>query len=230
MRHYVAVTISKKPETFDLGIPFYCLSEESRLDRYAQQREETYYVCEKRNRAMEKALEKYPASTHVLSLDSYYIHQNAALKQLLTTYDALDNDSIILGAPIWYYRKNRLIDNRPKFYDSWGSPELVNLRPWDAERFPQIIQVPSIGNCVIFPVWVWRKYSFITPEPFPHMGSCYTRLCKLSGLPVLIDTQAKLIRDPTNNPEAYYPFMKRFRVSAGHFRSRLVSRLGLNAT
>ena len=227
MREYLAVTISKKPESFDLEIPFYCLSEESRLDRYAQQREETYYVCEKRNRAMVKALEKYPKSTHVLSLDSYYIHQKAALKQLLTTYEVLDNDNIILGAPIWYYRKNRLIDNRPKFYDSWGSPELVNLRPWDADRFPEIVQVPSIGNCVIFPVWIWRNYGFVTPEPFPHMGSCYTRLSKLSGLPVLIDTKAKLIRDRTNSPEAYYPFTKRFRVSAGHFRNRLIGRLGL---
>ena len=221
MRKYVAVAISKKPETLSLGIPFYCLAEKSRLDRYKQQREETYYVCEKRNRAMTKALEMYPDSTHVLSLDSYYLNQTAALKELIRAYDELDNDDIILGAPIWYYRKNRLIDNRPKFYDSWGSPELTNIHPNDTAHFPQFVQVPSIGNCVIFPISVWRRYRFLTPEPFPLMGSCYTRLCEISGLPVLIDMKVVLVRDRTNNPEAYYPFAKRARVSVGDYRARL---------
>jgi len=221
MRKYVAVAISKKPETLSLGIPFYCLAEESRLDRYKQQREETYYVCEKRNRAMTSALDKYPQSTHALSLDSYYLDQTAALKELLNAYEALNDDNIILGAPIWYYRKNRLIDNRPKFYDSWGSPELTNIRPKDAADFPKFVQAPSIGNCIIFPIWIWRKYGFLTPEPFPIMGSCYTRLCKISGLPVFIDMRATLVRDRTNNPEAYYPFPKRARVSIGDFKGRL---------
>ena len=66
MRSYVAVTISRRQETFSLGIPFFCYAEESRYDRYKDQREETYYVCEKRNRAMTKALKNYPAATHVL--------------------------------------------------------------------------------------------------------------------------------------------------------------------
>jgi hypothetical protein len=224
-RQYLAVTISRKLETFALDIPFYCYTEESKFDRYRQQREETYYVCEKRNRAMTKALEMYSQSTHVLSLDTYYLNQTQALKEMIRAYDELDNDDIILGAPIWYYRKNRLIDNRPKFYDAWGSPELENIHPRDTNNFPPIIQVPSVGNCVIFPVWVWKKYKFLTPEPFPSMGSCYTRLSKLSGLPVLMDMQAKLIRDRTNNPEAYYPFSKRLRVSVGDYRNRLFRKL-----
>ena len=230
VRQYLAVTISRKQETFTLDIPFYCLAEDSKLDRYKQQREETYYVCEKRNRAMTKALEKYPQTTHVLSLDAYYLKQVPALMELVRTYDGLDNDDIIMGGPIWYYRKNRLIDNRPKFYDAWGSPELTNIRPKDTKRFPRFVQVPSIGNCIIFPVWVWEKYGFLTPEPFPAMGSCYTRLCYLSGIPVMMDMRASLIRDRTNNPEAYYPIAKRFRVSAGDFKNRLFRRLGIKVS
>src|SRR5215471_7793105 len=111
-REYVAVTISKKPETFTLDLPFYCLAEDSRMDRYKQQREETYYVCEKRNRAMAEALRRFPNSTHALSLDSYYLNQHQALRELMQAYDGIDDDNIILGAPIWYYRKNRLVDNR----------------------------------------------------------------------------------------------------------------------
>jgi hypothetical protein len=230
MRSYVAVTISRKQETFSLDVPFLCYTEESKFDRYRDQREETYYVCEKRNRAMTKALEKYPLATHVLSLDSYYLNQASALKELMRMYEEIDDDNIILGGPIWYYRLNRLFDNRPKFYDSWGSPELVNIHPKDTEDFPQIVQIPSIGNCVILPVWVWRKYGFLTPEPFPHMGSCYTRLCKISGLPVLMDIRARLIRDRTNNPEAYYPFTKRFRVSIGDYKNRFLQKLGMKSS
>lgn len=225
MRSYVAVTISRTQENFALDIPFVCYIEESKFDRYRDQREETYYVCEKRNRAMTVALEKYPSATHALSLDSYYLNQAASLRELIRMYEEIGDDNIILGGPIWYYRLNRLFDNRPKFYDSWGSPELLNVHPRDTEGFPQIVQVPSLGNCVILPVWVWRKYSFLTPEPFPHMGSCYTRLCRMSGLPVLMDMNAKLIRDRTNNPEAYYPITKRFRVSMGEFKNRALRTL-----
>ena len=222
MRSYVAVTISRKQETISLSIPFLCYTEESKFDRYRDQREETYYVCEKRNRAMTKALEKYPSATHVLSLDSYYLNQAVALKELITMYEEIDDDNIILGGPIWYYRLNRLIDNRTKFYDAWGSPELINIHPNDTEDFPPIVQLPSIGNCVVFPVWVWKKYGFLTPEPFPQLGSCYTRLCKMSGLPVLMDMRARLVRDRTNNPEAYYPLKKRFRVTMGYYKDRIL--------
>jgi hypothetical protein len=225
MRSYVAVTISRKQESFSLEIPFFCYTEKSTFDRYKDQREETYYVCEKRNRAMTKALEQYPSATHILSLDSYYLNQVRALKELVRMYEEIDDDNIILGGPVWYYRLNRLIDNRPKFYDAWGSPELGNIHPKDAEQFPQIVQVPSIGNCVIFPVWLWRKYRFETPEPFPYLGSCYTRLCKMSGIPVLMDMKARLIRDRTNNPEAYYPLKKRFRVTMGYLKDRVLQRL-----
>jgi hypothetical protein len=229
MRNYLAVTISRKQENFSLEIPFFCYTETSTFDRYRDQREETYYVCEKRNRAMAGALEKYPSATHVLSVDSYYLNQAAALRELVMTYEEINDDNIILGGPIWYYRLNRLFDNRTKFYDSWGSPELVNIHPKDTAHFPQIVQVPSLGNCVIFPVWVWRKYGFLTPEPFPLMGSCYTRLCKISGLPVLIDMRAALVRDRTNNPEAYYPFAKRARVSIGDYKARLLRLLRIGS-
>jgi len=225
MRSYVAVTISRKQESFSFDIPFFCYTEESKFDRYRDQREETYYVCEKRNRAMTKALEKYPSATHVLSLDSYYVSQTPALKELIRMYEEIDDDNIILGGPIWYYRLNRLIDNRTKFYDAWGSPELVNIHPKDTEDFPPIVQLPSIGNCVIFPVWVWKKYGFLTPEPFPQLGSCYTRLCKMSGLPVLMDMRARLIRDRTNSSEAYYPLKKRFRVTMGYYRHKVLQML-----
>jgi len=229
MRNYLAVTISRKQENFSLEIPFFCYTETSTFDRYRDQREETYYVCEKRNRAMAGALEKYPSATHVLSVDSYYLNQAAALRELVRTYEEINDDNIILGGPIWYYRLNRLFDNRTRFYDSWGSPELVNIHPKDTAHFPKIVQVPSLGNCVIFPVWVWRKYGFLTPEPFPLMGSCYTRLCRISGLPVLLDMNAALIRDRTNNPEAYYPFAKRVQVSLGDYKARLLRLLRIGS-
>lgn len=209
------VTIGRQPIPPPIEpIPYYCLAEESAYNRYRDVYDETVYLAEKRNRAISGALEKFPETTDIVSVDSYYVVQVEALRRLIYTYQRIGG-GVILGAPIWYYRKNRLIDNRPKFYDSWGSPELVNVRPWDPEKWPEIIQVPSVGNCVIFPVDIWRKHSLVTPEPFPYMGSCYTRLCNLSGLPVLIDTKAKMYRTAVNNREAVYPFMKRFRVSVG---------------
>lgn len=209
------ITIGRKPIPSPIeGISYYCLAEESTYDRYRDVYEETVYLAEKRNRAISAALKKFPETTDIVSVDSYYVVQVEPLKRLIRTYEEIGGN-VILGAPIWYYRKNRLIDNRPKFYDSWGSPELVNIRPWEPEKWPEIIQVPSVGNSVIFPVDMWRKHSLITPEPFPYMGSCYTRLCRIGGLPVLIDMRAKMYRNSTNNREAAYPFIKRFRVSVG---------------
>lgn len=209
------VTISKEPIPPPLeDTPYYCLVEQSAYDRYKDVYEETVYLAEKRNRAIRSALAMFPGTTDIVSVDSYYVVQTDALRRLIDTYRRIGGN-VILGAPIWYYRKNRLIDNRPKFYDSWGSPELVDIRPWEPDRWPEIVQVPSVGNCVIFPVEVWRQHSLVTPEPFPYRGSCYTRLCYLSGLPILINVRAKMYRDATNNREAYYPFMKRFRVSVG---------------
>src|SRR5207247_4078637 len=104
-------------------------------------------------------------------------------------------------------------------------PELLNIHPKDTKEFPQIVQLTSIGNCVIFPVWVWKKYGFLTPEPFPQLGSCYTRLCKMSGLPVLMDMKAKLVRDRTNSSEAYYPLKKRFRGTMGYCKDKVRSML-----
>lgn len=209
------VTISRKPIPAPIqDIPYYCLAEESSYDRYRNVYEETVYLAEKRNRAISATLAKFPKTTDIVSIDSYYVVQVQALKRLIQTYQRIGG-SVILGAPIWYYRKNRLIDNRPKFYDSWGSPDLVNIRPWEPDHWSEIIQVPSVGNAVILPVDAWRKHSLVTPEPFPYKGSCYTRLCRLSGIPVLIDTKAKMYRDARNNREAFYPFMKRLRVSVG---------------
>ena len=219
----LAVTISRKPEKCSLPIPFYCLIESSNFDRYKQQREETYYVTDKRDRAVAQALSIYPETTHILSLDTYYLNQTPALEHLLRTYKELDNENIILGAPIWFYRKNRLIDNRPKYYDAWGTPEMANLRPWQVEDWPNITQMSAIGNCIIFPAWTWKRHRFETPEPFPLMGSCYTRLCRLSGLPVLMDMEARLFRDQTNCTEAVYPLLKRMRVSLGDYKSRLAT-------
>ncbi len=218
----LAVTISRRVESCSLPIPFYCLTEASDFDRYKQQREETYYVTDKRNRAVSQGLARYPQTTHILSLDTYYLNQLLALMHLIKTYEDLGNENVILGAPIWFYRKNRLIDNRPKFYDAWGCPEMANVRPWQVQSWPEIIQLSSTGNCLIFPVWIWRKYGFVTPEPFPHLGSCYTRLCRLSGVPVLMDMGARLSRDHSNCIEAVYPFPKRLRVSLGEYKNRLV--------
>jgi hypothetical protein len=42
-----------------------------------------------------------------------------------------------------------------------------------------------------------------------------------------MDMKAKLIRDRTNSSEAYYPLKKRFRVTMGYYKDRVLSALGL---
>src|SRR5436309_5409894 len=116
------VTIGRQPIPPPIEtVPYYCLAEESSYNRYRDVYEETVYLAEKRNRAISTALEKFPGTTDIVSGDHYDMIQAEALKRLIDRYQRLGGE-VILGAPLWYYRKKRLIENRPNFYDWCVSP------------------------------------------------------------------------------------------------------------
>lgn len=225
-RKYLAVTVSTKPETWSIpSIPLYCYVGEKRVydhDKQVKDPARIEFLCRLRNEAMTQALAQYPDATHILNIESFYLEQVSPIMHLFSTYESIDDDNVIVGSPIWALRKNRLIDNRPTFYDGWGFPELGGLRKGDLKPNPSLIQVSAVASCFIFPSWVWKKFGFRNPEPFPEAGFFYTWLCRKSELPVLVDLAASVYRDSTTRPELNYPFSKRLRVTVGYWRRRLL--------
>src|SRR2546425_5699329 len=167
------------------------------------------HIAELKNRANRAAFEKYPNSTHVVNLESYYLAQKDSIVRLIESYDRIDDNNVILGAPVWFYERHGLI-RKVRFYDTWACPEM-DPSPSYLLVAPDggYAQVSSVGSCVIYPRWIWEKYGFHNPAPFPEAGIYYNYLFEKSGLPVLIDFHVKFWRTAENSEIRDFPWPKR---------------------
>jgi hypothetical protein len=220
LRHYLLICISTTPVSDPLvDVPFFSLVEDSKpFPRQFQKtsRDRINYVADKKNRANAIGLTLYPDTTHILNIESYYMPQRKSIIKLVESYETLDNDNLILGAPTWFYQRNRVL-RRAHFYDTWACPEM-DPSPVYLLKAPEggIAQVSSVGSCVIYPRWIWEKYGFHNPEPFPEAGIFYNYLFQKSGLPVLIDFRVKFWRSKANSEIPHSPWPQRLTTSAKH--------------
>ena len=221
IRDFLIVSTGWKSESCHIpGVPFYCLIDEwkgfSRSEQMSR-RDRIDFLSDLRNRAMTEALKQNPNASYVVNLESYYLQQTDSILQLINRYMEIDDD-VILGACIWARIKNRITNLTTKylFYDSWAFPEFESLSEAPSDG---LVQVSSVGSCFIFPIYVWKKFGFKNPEPFPDAGIYYNWLCGQSGLPILVDGHINFYRDDFN-----YGFIKRLRCSLGGLRQRLRSR------
>jgi hypothetical protein len=217
----------------NVGIPFFCLVEHSRSFPRQSQKvapDKINYIADKKNRANTSGLKLYPDTTHIVNIDSYYLEQRKSIVKLLESYEKLDNNDLILGAPTWFYERSTVL-RRAFFYDTWACPEM-DPSPIYLLRAPEggYAQVSSVGSCVIYPRWIWEKHGFHNPEPFPEAGIFYNYLFQKSRLPVLVDFRIKFWRDRTTNLEILHdPWPKRVKTSAKRFvvRYKNLIRAGL---
>jgi len=164
-------------------------------------RDRIEYLTRRRNLANKEAVSEYPAAEHVLAIDSYYVRRVRSVSHLIETYKTLSySQECIVGASTWYVDKSRI---RPvfRFYDIWSTPEMKH-RIWKQQQDLPTgrLSVSSVGACYIYPKWVWEKYGYGIPEPFPSAGIFHNWLCVKSGLPVFLDCDARLWRTHADSP------------------------------
>lgn len=185
----------KKPRVRD-DISFYCLvtPEEKRMERtktYESDLRRVLHITELKNQCLREALERFPETSHLVMVESYYLKQEAAIKKLIRRYMDIANENLILGAPVWIFLKDRML-TKQVFYDGWACPELAFYDRTGSPELPTLVQVSSVGSCLIFPRWVWEKTRFANPE-YPKK-IYYNWLCENSGCPVIVDMSITFFR------------------------------------
>ncbi len=182
-----AVCISTKAENWTYGTPFYCHVADDKPHPRTRSRERVLHLAKRRNEAVTEALRRFPETTHILMIDSYYLGQ-LNLDRLLADYK--DEDSI-LGASTWTHSRSTL-NPKTVFWDSWTTPEATYCLPTQQG----IVKVQSVGACCIFPVNAWKESGGYDA---PDFGTEHMWLCQRSGRPVYLDFDVKLFHPPHQN-------------------------------
>lgn len=214
---FLAVSIARQvvPEPeWAKHIPFHCLVEDGPDWNHSKSRERVEYLADKQNRAIEDALLLYPETTDILWIDSHYLNQDShSVYRLLGDY-SLDNKKSVFGAAI-LSRDYRRIRKRILYYDIWATPEM-KTRHFNGWKMPTGLQrVNGVGSVYVYPRWLWEKYRYSTPEPFPDAGCQHNWLCERSGLPIYLDWNATFWRT------VRYSMKKRVRCSLGELHLKL---------
>lgn len=200
----VAVSVSREPQSFNL-LPFVCIVDPSETSPRGTV-DRAKFVADLRNRAMKRALEEKPSTTHVLMVDSYYLHQTGQIRQLLDDYAQLDPESF-LGASTWVHGRIRLRHPYPRvyFYDTGATPEGKYLQLQDRG----VIRVSGVGACYIFPVEAWTNNGGFRPRQDQFQVE---HLSIQKGRECFLDLNAQLWR---HDRDKSYPWTKMFRIAAG---------------
>ena len=213
-----AVCISTKEEHWQLEIPFFCLSEPGPSWGRVKDPKRIDYLADKQNRALERAMNEFPETTHVIWTDSYYLDQTNAIQRLVVDYgtvSAIHGETILGGAILC--RDRTRIRYKVNYYDTWSTPEMDGKHFQsdfsDLHKGPE--QVSSVGGVYIFPRTVWENHHYQRPEPFPESGCQHNYLCRESRLPILLDWNALFWRNVS------YSVLKRLRCSIGDYRRRM---------
>ncbi len=200
-KNVTAVCISDKEETWLVPeIPFYCHTEGYQYSPHyppVKTRERIAYLSSRRNAANKRALEQYPETEHILSIDSYNVHNLTAIRQLVKEYSDYRGECI-LGATTWRPDYSRVPMKR-MFFDIWATPELAET---SYDYSPNNLGMPKgwekvrgCGGFALYPRWVWEKQGYGVPEPFPDAGNEVNYLCQHAGIPCYITFNVKLFRE-----------------------------------
>lgn len=208
------VCISKEVVEAPLAdLPFYCHTEGyqyfphfPRLKTVAR----IEYLAARRNAAVQALLDKYPETTDVFMLDTYYLDQTGPMRQLIHDYESLPENTI-LGASTWFKNPSR-IPAYFEFWDSWTNPEYNRLQFKHAPH--GVREATGAGGFAIYPRWVWEKQKYGVPYPFPESGCEVNYLSRCPGTRTLLSFDVRAWRDP---PEELRdkPFIDRVRTTLG---------------
>jgi len=178
------------------GIALYWLDTEDkegleRANKYESARSRVQHITAVKQQRHTEATAATPDKSHAKSIEEHDLKQEAAIKKLIRRYKETADENLILGAPVWIYLKDRLL-TKQVFYDGWACPELAFYNRKGSPELPTLVQVSSVGSCLIFPRWTWEKTRFANPE-YPAK-IYYNWLCENSGCPVIVDMSISFFR------------------------------------
>jgi len=196
-----AVCISEKDEKWSIpDIPLYCHTEGyQKFAHYppVKTRERIRYLSTRRNAANRRALDLYPSTEHILTVDTYYLSHVDELKKLVGEYVGFDQECI-LGATTWFPNRSR-VPNRLRYWDTWATPEMTDTsyghRPRNAGLPLGWERVCGCGGFTIYPRWVWEKQGYGIPEPFPNAGNEVNFLCRCPGIATYVTFNVRAVRE-----------------------------------
>src|SRR6266567_6304393 len=205
-----AVCISKNAEAWSIPeIPFYSYTDGWKPFGREMGKERVAYLAERRNKATSNALSTYPATQHILMVDSYYLQQTKEILKLVQEYGKLTLSQgppgLILGASTWIHDKTRVLP-KLRFFDLWTTPEGRFITPDYASNHGGLVPVRAVGACYVYPRSVWEKVGYGVVDDL-H-GCEHNWLCERSGLPVTLSLNEMLWREPV-----VYSWPKRVRMS-----------------
>jgi hypothetical protein len=212
-----AVTISDRQETFLDDVQFLCYTTGYEpIDRRKGSSERIEYITRRYNAAVNEALRRFPETTRVLIIDSYYLQQEP-VRNFIERYS---NSSAIVGASIWC-RPMTHIWNNLQYYD------VLSVKEWDDKRWHSeknlphgLVRVTAVGACWVFPRNLWGGGFRVdsTGESLVNSKSLDT-----NKVDVFLDCDIRLWRTRETNPDIrIYPWSKRVRVSLGELRRKII--------
>lgn len=164
------------------------------------------YLADKRNRAVTKLLETFPATTDILCCDSHYCLTGIGIDRLIADYRKIGGNCFLSGA-VWGYTRTRIgeiLKPSNGWFDKWGVPELrFASRGWNPSKDPLVSQFPvplkglyrvhSVTGIHVFPRTVWEnglRYRVMDDLHVCEHGA----LCEDSGLPAYVDFNTEFQR------------------------------------
>ncbi len=204
---YLVLCVSTEPEELSLKLPFYCHIDPRRFPRL-RSKERVDYLAEAWNICHKKGLTRFPETTHIINLGSYYLRQIRSIRYLVTRYEEIDGD-VILAGNVW--EKKGILLPSYKTYDIWAYPDLEGLR-WRLRKPRGLLQLNSVAMPCIYPVSAWRKHPFHNPDNMDD-GIWYNQFCRESGLPVLCDLSIRFYR--TKRDITGYSSLKQLHIIFG---------------
>jgi hypothetical protein len=220
-----AVSIGRYPGSLSIPIPFYSHTEgwRSLFGRDNTNMTRLRYITDRYNSAITNAIQLYPATDHLLIIDSYYLRFAQEVALLVSHYEP----GWMLGASIWYEAKTQLRTS-VCYYDTMSVREFQGKR-WRKTNLPHgRIPVSGVGACWILPLRAWQKSDgfVVRTNPYEMMTSRCIDGNGL-GLKSVLDCDVRLWRTRADNPDIpIYPPWKRLVVSAGEWRRKMGIRSG----
>lgn len=220
LRKFLALCLSTKEEKWQVeNVPFYCLIDAKQFPR-TKSRERIDYLAGKWNQCHAEGLQRFPDSSHIINVGSYYLPQTFALKRLISRYEELDCEMILAGN-VWGKREDRLLPYKST-YDIWAYPDLAGFE-WRFKHPKGLIQLTSVAMPCIYPVEAWKEHPFHNPVNMDD-GIWYNQFCRESMLPTFADLSIAFYRSTLDSDIVRLPITKRLRIALG-LRKRLQARL-----
>lgn len=165
------------------------------------------YVANERNLVVKDILQKFPDTTHILMVDSWYLDNPENNGRWDSFIDSYDDPSIILGAATFVIHKSPyLLSPAQKYFCEFSiTPEAIDVTQKTEGKHGRI-RVNTVGGVYIFPIEAWTKNGYGGREDY--FWPEHNQLCK--DFKCYLDFDYEFYKPPKT-----YSLYKKLRMTGG---------------